>query len=216
MRRTIILSAIIISLTAAISIGLWLSGYPPEKEGLSDAAIATRAKMSTPLFWAFISSFITTAVIWAKRNQLNTATGKPLFLAQIGSVTPALAILLLQILILLKFYGLLDEGGSNIVFFYFIAAFFMFAGNYIVTVPFQSRMGFRTQATLSDATIWARTHRFLGRSLMLAALISLPLPLLIDGQYAQWILIGMVFFMKALTWRHARHLAMQISLRHSQ
>lgn len=215
MKRAIFTSAIIILLTAAIGIGLWANGFPPEQEGLSEGASALRGEITRPLFWAGLSALVSSVVIYVKRHQLRANAGKAQFVTMVGTQTPALAILLIQILVALKLYGLVDGDMGQVIFFYFLAGFFLLMGNYIVTAPYQSRIGYRTEATLSDERVWIRAHRFLGRSLMLATLISLPLPLFVEGQNAQWVLIGLVFAMKGLTWLHARRMATQISLRHT-
>lgn len=213
MKRAMFTSAIIILLTAAIGIALWANGFPPEKEGLSDGASALRGTITHPLFWAGISLVVSSFVIYIKRHQLRANAGKAQFVTMVGTQTPALAIILVQILAALKIYGFVDADMGQVIFFYFLASFFLLVGNYIVTAPFQSRIGYRTEATLSDERVWIRTHRFLGRGLMLTTLVCLPLPYVLQGQHAQWVLIGLVFAVKGATWLHARRMATQISLR---
>ena len=215
MKRSFCITAAISLLTAIIGIALWLNGYPPEKEGLSESAQQARAIMTFPLFWAGLGLLITLPLVWFKRERLAAPAGRASLIPAVFVQTPAIASLILQVLLPLDLYDIIGTGGTHVVFFYFFAAAFFMMGNYVATVPFESKIGFRTQATLSDQTVWLRTHRFLGRSIVMTTLITLPLPIILHGQTAQWILIGLVMLIKATAWLHARQLTARLSLRSS-
>ncbi len=213
MKRSLTIALCITAVTAAIGIVLWLNGYPPEKEGLSDLAAQIRAFATLPLFWAGLGLAGSGAMIWLKREKLAEPAGKAGRIPAIAVQLPAILGLLAQIVLPLDLYEMIGSAGSHTVFFYFIAAIFMVMGNYIATAPFGSRIGFRTAATLSDQIVWTKTHRFLGRNLVFLAIITLPLPWLMDAQIAQWVLIALVVCLKATSWLHARRLSAQQKLR---
>lgn len=213
MKQSFYTTAAIALVTAVIGIVLWANGFPPEKEGLSETSLQVRAVVTFPLFWAGFCLVTTLPLIWFKRGRLTAPAGKASRIPAFSVQLPALAGLLFQILIPLDVYDIVGTAGTHTIFFYFIAAAFFLMGNYIATAPFGSKIGFRNKATLSDQTVWARTHRFLGRSLVLTTLVALPLPFIIDGQIAQWALIGLIMVMKAIAWLHARQLAARQTLR---
>lgn len=215
MRKITFSAFAIISLTAAIGIALWLAGFPPERTGPAETKSIAHQIVTFPLFWAGLSTAITVPVFYFKRRQLQANAGKAQRLPTIGAVTPALAILLCQILSPLTAYDVLSDSASNLVFYYFLTGFFLVIGNYIVAAPFESRIGFRNKATLSDPVVWMRTHRFLGQGLVAVALLGVPLPFVLGADNAMWGLIGLVLINKAVSWLYARKLAMQLTLRRS-
>ncbi len=213
MKRTIYIAAGIIALTAAIGTALWATGYPPPRDGLSDGKTLTRTIISFPLFWAGISTLITVPIVLFKAEGFRTATGKTRALPQIGVLMPSIAVLLMQIIVPLDVYDLISEKAGDLGFFGLITVFFLLIGNYIATVPFESRYGFRSKATLSDSVVWAKTHRLLGRNIVLTSLLMIPVAFVIDTQIAQWTQIGLVMLMKALAFIYARQLAARTRLR---
>ncbi len=215
MRKSLFTAAIIVALTACIGITLWANGYPPEKVGLTEAKSQIRSIVTFPLFWAGFGLLLTGLAIWIKRERLAEVSGKSALIPAMSVQFPALIGLLMQVLIPLDLYDYIGSDGSQIALFYFIALAIGLIGNFVVTVPFQSKVGFRTAATLSDHTVWTKTHRMLGRRLVAIVLVTLPLPFLVGGQIAQWILIGLVCALKAVTWLQARQLAARQSLRRS-
>jgi len=213
MKKSILTSAIIIMVTAAIGVILSINGYPPEKEGLSEPAMQIRRVVTYPLFWAGFSAALAPIFIWLKRRQLDDPADKASRIPLIGAQIPAIVGLLFQILIPLGLYDVISKAGSLTIFFYFLSAIFFVIGNYVATATFGSRIGFRSPATLSDEKVWIKTHRFLGRNMVLLVLITLPLPWLTSGQTAQWLLLGSVVCLKGVTWLFARRLAARQKLR---
>ena len=207
MKQSFFVTASITMLTAAIGMILWMYGYPPQTEGSPETSIQIRAVVTAPLFWATFGAVLSACAIWFKRHRLAEPAGKASRIPAIGVQLPALLGLLFQILIPLDLYDVIGKEGGQIAFFYFISAVFILIGNYVATAPFGSKIGFRTAATLSDEVIWTKSHRFLGRNLLMAVVVALPLPWLIPGQAAQWVLIGLVACLKAATWLYARRLA---------
>ncbi len=215
MRQSLFTAAIIVALTACIGITLWANGYPPEKAGLTEFKSQMLSVITFPLFWAGFGLLLTVPTIWFKRRRLAETSGKAAILPALSVQLFALAGLLMQVLIPLDLYGFIESEGSQIAFFYFIALAFGLIGNFVVTVPFEGKVGFRTAATLSDHTVWTKTHRMLGRRLVTIVLVTLPLPFLVGGQMAQWILLGLICALKALTWLQARQLAARQNFRRS-
>ena len=215
MRNTVLAAIAIISLTAAIGIALWVTGFPPERTTPDAAKGLAQQIVTFPLFWAGLSTLITVPVLYFKRRQLRADAGKAQRLPAIGAVTPALAILLCQVLSPLTAYDVLSDSASNLVFYYFLTGFFLVMGNYIVAAPFESRIGFRSKATLSDPVVWMRAHRYLGQGLVAIALLGVPLPFVLGADNAIWGLVGLVLINKAITWLYARKLALQQTLHRS-
>lgn len=207
MRKSILTSAVIILITAMTGVSLWMTGYPPEKEGLSQSAQQIRDLVTFPLFWAGFSTVFASIFIWFKRERLEEPAGKAGRIPAMGVQLPALLGLLFQILVPLDLFDVVSKAETMAIFFYFLSATFFTIGNFIATVPFESKIGFRTSATLSDKTVWSKSHRFLGRNMVILALITLPLPWMTSGLTAQWLLIGLVTGLKGLTWLFARRLA---------
>lgn len=216
MKRSFTITALLTLITATIGIVLWTNGYPPEKASLSETRTQLREIVTFPLFWAAFGAILSALFIWLKRHRLAEAAGKASRIPAVGVQLPALFALLFQILIPLKLYEMIGTNGSQTIFFYFLSIVFFTIGNFIVTAPFRSKIGFRTPATLSDQMIWTRVHRALGRGLVVIAILTLPLPwLLTDGFTAQWVLIGIVASFKATIWLYARRLAAQSKLRNA-
>ncbi|MEP3051558.1 MAG: SdpI family protein [Erythrobacter sp.] len=213
MKFSIVTAVFLTALTAAIGIYLWANGFPPEKVGLSPGKQQLREIVTFPLFWAGLTGSISGFLIWFKRHSLSATGIKANLIPKVGVQMPALIGLMSQIYVALDLYGYTDGNGFQIAFFYLFSGFVLVMGNYVVTAPFGSRVGFKTKATLSDKTIWARAHRLLGRNLVFAAIVTLPLPFLIPGQIALWVLLGLLCVIKVATWIHARQLAAQMSLR---
>ncbi len=213
MSRTIYLAAGIILLTAVIGIALWLAGFPPPLESHEHDGTIARAILTFPLFWAIMAAGITTVVVIVKRGRFEG--GKADTLPTVGILTIPLVALLAQILAPLSSYNVISDRGTNLVFFAALALFFLIVGNFIVTAPPGSRVGFRNKWTLSDPVVWTRVHRFLGRSLVIIVLLVAPLAYLVAPENAQWALIGAVVAVKGLTYLYARNLAQRIALRRS-
>ena len=76
-------------------------------------------------------------------------------------------------------------------------------------------MGLRNKWTLADPTVWARTHRFFGRSLVAGVLLALPLCLMVLGEFATYGLIGVVLLLKSVAWLYARSLSQRLALRNT-
>ena len=115
-----------------------------------------------------------------------------------------------QILVPLIAHDVVSKGNANIVFVAAIAMFYLVVGNVIGLAPYESRMGLRNRWTLSDPEVWRRTHRFLGRNLVIATLISAPLSLILVPANAQWTVLGAAFLVKAASYLYARSIALHL------
>jgi len=212
MTRITYITAFLIGITALIGTCLWVNGFPPEKEGLSDFALKARQVITFPLFWAGLSTAISVPILRFKAKRLNSATGKARMLPQIAMLAAPITMLFAQIMIPLDFYNLISEKSVDLGFYGLITAFFLLVGNYVVTIPFESRLGFRTKATLSNSAIWTKSHRFLGRNIVLISLLMIPTAIVTSTDAAQWALVAMIFLIKAFTYIYARQLSTRATL----
>jgi len=211
--KKIVHTAIVIVLTTALIGTLhWASNGSAKVAEDAATTSSLQAINRFPLFWAGISALITTMLISAKRRQLIGHGGKASRISTIGVLTPAIACLIAQICIPLLDNEFIERASVHLVFFYFITGFLLIMGNYLVTVPFESPIGFRTKATLSDATVWVRTHRAFGHNLVVVALICLPLPFILEGRLSMWSLLGIVATTQLIAWFHARQLAARLKI----
>jgi len=133
-------------------------------------------------------------------------------LPQIAMLAAPITMLFAQIMIPLDFYNLISEKSVDLGFYGLITAFFLLVGNYVVTIPFESRLGFRTKATLSNSAIWTKSHRFLGRNIVLISLLMIPTAIVTSTDAAQWALVAMIFLIKAFTYIYARQLSTRATL----
>ena len=115
----------------------------------------------------------------------------------------------------LMLYDVIGEREADYAFAGLSVLFFLVMGNYIVTAPFEARIGFRTKWTLSDPVVWAKTHRFLGRNLVFGALLTLPLFAVIDADYVLYAPIVFAVLLKGIAWLYARSLSQRLALRNT-
>lgn len=213
MKNTTYFAAGLITLTALISVVLWANGFPPPKEGLSEGKIVWRSIVTFPFFLAGLSSCLTVPIILVKARKLKAVSGKSRALPQVSMLMVPAVMLLLQIIMPLDMYGLISDSAGDLGLFGLIALFFFTIGNYAATIPYRAVTGFRTKATLSDPSVWTRTHRFLGRNIVFASLLMVPVAFLFGGKIAQWSLLGTVITIKAISFIYARQLSARAELR---
>lgn len=211
--RTYLTAAGLLGLAAAISLGLWINGFPPEWETAKGENISNiRAFLTMPLGIVSVGTILTVLVGWTKRDRL-AENGKAKRITSIGILFMPVLTLCLQIAMPLALYDVIGSGDLEIAFLLLVAAFFLGVGNYIVTAPYRSRIGLRNKWTLADQTVWARTHRFFGRSLVAGIFLILPVCLIIGGEYATYGLVGVALVLKCVAWLYARALSQKLALR---
>ena len=213
MNRITYITVLLIGVTASIGVFLWANGFPPEAEALSGFAAKARPVISFPLFWAGLSTALSVPILLLKAKRFNAAAGKAKMLPQIGMLAVPITMLFAQIIIPLDMYDLISDKTADLAFYGLITAIFMLLGNYVVTLPFQSPLGFRTKATLSDSAIWTKTHRLLGRNMVLISLLMIPTAIVVDTRAAQWALIALLFVIKGTAYLYARQLSAQLTMR---
>lgn len=213
MNRTYWTAAGLLGLAGAISLGLWGAGFPPEWDtDKGETVSAVRSFLTTPFAIVGVGTGLTLLVAFLKRGALNVP-GKARSIAVMSVLFMPVLTLFLQVMMPLALYDVIGAGGIETLFLLVVAAFFLAMGNYIVTAPYQSRMGLRNKWTLADPAIWARTHRFFGRSLVAGTLLMLPACLLIGGEYATYGLVGAVIVLKLFAVLYARTLSQKLALR---
>jgi len=215
MKRIIYIVAGLIALTAVIGTALWANGFPPPKEGLSETKAMLRAIVTFPLFFAGLSTLVSVPILLLKAGRYNSMTGKARILPKISMLAMPMLMLFVQIIMPLDLYDMVSEKAADLMFYGFMTGFFLLIGNYLVTVPFESRMGFRTKAALSDPVIWMKTHRFLGRNIVIMSLLMIPTGVLTNTDAAQWGLIVVVMLIKGIAYIYARQLAVRAALRNT-
>lgn len=214
MNRTYWMALVLIILTGVFSPGLWVPNFPPEWSTDKGPFIAMlRAALTTPFVLAFCAAILTLPVALGKRVHLEADTKtRPMAIA-IVLVTP-FAFFCLQVMMPFMLNDKVSGESVQLFFLGFMTIFFLTMGNYVAIAPYKGRMGFRTKATLSNKVIWAKTHRFLGRNLVLLTLSVGPAALILVGpQPAQWLLIGAIVMLKLATYIYARQLAARHRLR---
>ena len=207
MNRTLNIAAILIGLTALIGIGLWMYGFPPPSDDPAKQASTVRKIVSFPLFWAGFATLVMGIIVTTK--QRNFTGSKSDALPAAGILTIPAMCLLVQIMAPLAAYGIVSDVGVQAAVLVALAFFFLIVGNYIVTVAPDSRMGIRNRWTLSDPSVWTRTHRFFGNRLVVVTLLVTPVAFVIAPKIAPYVLIGAVLMLKGVTWLYARSLARQ-------
>ena len=159
MNRTYVIAAGLLGLAAAISIGLWMTGFPPEWDTDKGERISSvRNFLTTPLAIVGVGTVLSAVIAWFKRGRL-TESGKVKRIAMMGVLFMPILTLFLQIVMPLMIYDVIDDRGADYALAGLMVLFFLVMGNYIVTAPFEGRIGFRNKWTLSDPVIWSRTHK---------------------------------------------------------
>ena len=211
MKRLIFTAGGLLLLAAMISVVVELMGGYPAKEHPSYMRATVYALITTPLFLAGIGVFVTIPVFMFKRDRLLETTGKFRTLPAAGVLFMPILILVIQILLPLKAYDVISDRSGDLIFHGISVIFFAVIGNYLVTAPPGSRLGFRNRWTLSDPGIWTKTHRFLGANLIMAALIIGPMSAFLHRELATYIFLGAVFVIKAITFLYARSLGKRLA-----
>ena len=215
MNRVYWQAAGLLGLSAVISLVLWLNGFPPEWDtDKGETVSAVRRFLTTPFTIVGIGTGFTLLVMLMKRGALK-ASGKARSIVVMSVLFMPILTLFMQVMMPLAIYDVVGSGGLEIAFVFVMASFFLIMGNYVVTAPYQSRMGLRNKWTLADPTVWARTHRFFGRSLVAGVLLALPLCLMVLGEFATYGLIGVVLLLKSVAWLYARSLSQRLALRNT-
>ena len=215
MNRVYWQAAGLLGLSAVISLVLWLNGFPPEWDtDKGETVSAVRRFLTTPFTIVGMGTGFTLLVMLMKRGALK-ASGKSRSIVVMSVLFMPILTLFMQVMMPLAIYDVVGSGGLEIAFVFVMASFFLIMGNYVVTAPYQSRMGLRNKWTLADPTVWARTHRFFGRSLVAGVLLALPLCLMVLGEFATYGLIGVVLLLKSVAWLYARSLSQRLALRNT-
>jgi len=200
-------------LTAIISVVIAVMGGYPPRGSLTGTRATLYGIITAPLFLAALGTLVTVPIIMVKRSRSEPITGKSRVLPAIGILWVPLMFLLMQILLPLEAFDVISDASSDLIFHGLFTLFFIVIGNYVVTVPVGSRMGFRNHWTLLSPAIWTKTHRFLGLNLIITALVVGPAAALIDRENAMFILVGAILLVKATTYLYARALGRKMSLR---
>jgi len=212
MTRTYWMAASILGLAAMISLGLWVSGFPPEWDlDKGESVSGVRMFLTAPMRIVAVGTVLTIIVALSKRQFSNEGKAGRLSVTAV-LFTPILT-LFLQVAMPLMIYDVIGENDADVALGLLVAGFFLIMGNYIVTAPFGGKVGFRNQWTLSDPRIWARTHRFLGRSLVLGTLMLIPVFLLLKPSFAIYAPLFLALPLKGVSWLYSRSLSQRLGLR---
>lgn len=180
---------IIIALSALIGVGLYANGYPPER----DVTVAWKQTGFTvitwPFFFAVMASLLGLPMLWMKRNMLNVSPSKARNAVTLSIVVGPIFMLLTHILVAMEIMSLISDPTGDVLVLIATAVMFGLMGNYMSIIPYKSMIGLKTQWTLAHPMIWTKTHRFLGKYVLLVALIVTPLAALIDRENALMALI---------------------------
>lgn len=193
MKRTIILSFLLLAVSAAISIVLWLNGFPPAEY----AEGPVRQIITLPGFWALAGGAmfglaLLGVKVFKKLDRAEEA-GRYRAIVFLNIMFGPLVALFAQIKMPLSAYGLIGGQSSELFGYVFVIAVHLFIGNFVVTARPNSIGGLRSPWALASASVWTRTQRFLGRNMIVGALATIPLALFWDADRATWIAIGVFF-----------------------
>lgn len=213
MRQTTITALALLALTAILGLAISYSGGYPPRDNLAGLKADLYQVITFPLFFAGIGTLITVPMIVAKREHLSAEQSKTRMIPTIGILLTPFLMLMLQILMPLEAFDIITDASSDLIFYGFIVLFFAVLGNYVVTIPPGSRLGFRNRWTNSDVSVWTRTHRFLGTNIMLTALVLGPAAAFLDRENANLIFIGGIGLIKGISYLYARRLGKQLILR---
>jgi len=213
MRNIYFIAAGLLLLSAVISLWLWANGFPPEWDtDKGETVSAVRTFLTAPLRIVAVGTVLSLVVAWAKRRRL-PEEGKVRVIVAMGVLSMPVLTLFLQVVMPLMLYDVIGEVEADYALAGLVILFFLIMGNYVVTAPFKARLGFRNKWTLSDRTIWTRAHRFLGRSLVLGALLTIPLLAIIPNDYVIYAPIIVAGLLKLTTYFYARSLGQRLALR---
>ena len=145
MNRVYWQAAGLLGLSAVISLVLWLNGFPPEWDtDKGETVSAVRNFLTTPFAIVGVGTGLTLLQLLFKRGALNTS-GKARSIVVMSVLFMPVLTLFLQVMMPLALYDLVGSGGLEMSFLFLVAAFFVIMGNYVVTAPYQSRMGLRNR-----------------------------------------------------------------------
>ncbi len=207
MKRLIFAVTTLIALTAGISLYVHFLGGYPARDGIAGLRADVYAIITKPMFFPLLSALFSVPILISKRTCLMQTQGKALIMPIASALVLPIVLLLVQILLPLKAYDVISASSGDLLFHGFAIALFAVLGNYVVTVPPGSKLGLRNRWTLSHDAVWAKTHRFLGTNIMMAALLIGPAAAFLDRNNATLILVGAVMLVKAVTYFYSRSLA---------
>jgi len=215
MNRVYWSAAAILGLAGIISYILWLNEFPPTWDlDKGESISSVRVFLTTPFSIVIVGTLLTIPIALSKRDRLSEV-GKTRNMAIMGVLYVPILTLSLQVLMPLMLYDIIEKNDAQLFTFLLTALFFLVMGNYVVTAKPGSKIGFRNRWTLSDPQIWTKTHRFLGRSLIIGTLLMVPSSLIIEPKYVVYALVVMAIFIKATTWLYARSLVQRLSLKNT-
>ena len=184
MKSTLKIAICIITLTALIGLVLYMNGFPPEREGLVGIKKIANKIMTFPLFFAGIGALLSFPIILRKREELNAPRSKSRNAVVVCALMPPIFVLFIQIALPLERYGFMSDTAGDLLVLIFTACVLAVGGNYLSIIPYKARMGFKNKWTLSDPVVWTKTHRFLGKYILLTALFVTPIAAMIDRENA--------------------------------
>ncbi|GLQ20587.1 SdpI family protein [Algimonas porphyrae] len=179
----------IIALTALIGIVLYANGYPPERAELVRWKVIGYQVITFPLFFAGMAALFGLPLLRLKRSVLDTEPSKARNATIVSILIAPALMFFMQILFPLEAYGLMSDPTGDVLVLLASALMFGLVGNYMSIVPYEAKIGLKSRWTLADPVTWSKTHRFLGKYILLIVIIVTPVAALIDRENALMILI---------------------------
>ena len=204
MKTTLRLTICIIALTALIGLSLYVNGFPPEREGLIGIKKIGYEVITFPLFFAGAGAILSLPIIFRKKIELNGPPSKARNAVILSVLMVPLFMLFIQIMLPLERYELISDPVGDFLVLIFTAIILGIGGNYLSIVPFKARMGFRNKWTMADPVVWTKTHRFLGKYILLTALLVTPIAGLLDRENSLIILALSVLTVKICGFIYSR------------
>lgn len=184
------IATVLVATTVGVGLWAWIAlpgGVPVNYLGL-DGQRHVQASRSAfaliPLIAAFVTATLTMAPTLGARNAVDRAA-KPFDMILIGTAG-------LLLVVEVAFIGRAMDPAFNVMRPAAIASgvLLLGIGNYLGKARQNALVGLKTPWTLSDATIWDKTHRFTGRGMVLGGLLLLALGFLLHDGNALGLAIG--------------------------
>ncbi|GEQ98241.1 hypothetical protein JCM17844_18780 [Iodidimonas gelatinilytica] len=209
MKRIIGLAATIV--VVALILGLWLStGTGDSIAAKSAAKLGLSPAFGPYIFPVFGGLYLLLVSLskhgWPEGDGLSRGVSKSRMPMVMGLLFGPLLALLLQTYSGLQQFDLIDKNGMMMGLAILDVLFFLFMGNYMTTVTWQSRIGFRSPWTMKSEQVWVKSHRILGRGLVVISFLALVLLAFMDPKTVIFVHIGTIIGLKLVVYLNSYHL----------
>jgi len=185
--RIIVLAAALL-ITLASLLGFWLKAQGLEKIGSISTSFWPIVFPAFGLFFTILIAGINRKIL--RHSWTSQTIPKPLIRPAIALLYGPVLAFIIHSFIALKYLGISNPNQMMVGFAILQIAFFFCMGDYATTIPVGSPGGFRTPWTLKENRVWTKTHRYIGRGLLMVTILSLLTLIFINAKYALFLNIA--------------------------